>query len=91
MLTRFLPFLLFSSKKPTPGFIRYLGKVLPGAIFSMLVVYCLRGFDIGLSSRGIPETICSLLVVGLYVWKRNVLLPIAAGTVLYMFLVQQVL
>ena len=38
MLTRFLPFAVFSSKRPTPPYIQYLGKVLPGAIFSMLVV-----------------------------------------------------
>ena len=46
MLTRFLPFAVFSSKRPTPPYIQYLGKVLPGAIFSMLVVYCLRGVDL---------------------------------------------
>lgn len=33
MLTRFLPFAVFSSKRPTPPYIQYLGKVLPGAIF----------------------------------------------------------
>ncbi|MEG2252611.1 MAG: AzlD domain-containing protein, partial [Clostridia bacterium] len=42
MLTRFLPFLLFSSQKPTPAYVRYLGKALPAAIFGMLVVYCLK-------------------------------------------------
>ena len=31
MATRFLPFLLFSSRKPTPGYIRYLGNALPAA------------------------------------------------------------
>ena len=39
MATRFLPFLLFSSRKPTPGYIRYVGNALPAAIFGMLVVY----------------------------------------------------
>lgn len=29
MLTRFLPFIVFPSGKPTPKYIRYLGKVLP--------------------------------------------------------------
>lgn len=29
MVTRFLPFLIFPSGKPTPKYIRYLGKVLP--------------------------------------------------------------
>ena len=40
MLTRFLPFLVFNPKKPTPKYIQYLGSALPGAIFGMLVVYC---------------------------------------------------
>ena len=41
MLTRFLPFLVFNPKKPTPKYIQYLGSALPSAIFGMLVVYCL--------------------------------------------------
>ena len=42
MLTRFLPFLIFSSKKPTPKTVQYLGKALPCAVFGLLVVYCLK-------------------------------------------------
>lgn len=54
MLTRFLPFAVFSSKRPTPPYIQYLGKVLPGAIFSMLVVYCLRHVSLLQGSHGFP-------------------------------------
>lgn len=44
MLTRFLPFLIFSSKdQQPPEVVRYLGRVLPAAIFGMLIVYCLKG------------------------------------------------
>lgn len=42
VLTRFLPFIIFSDSKPTPDWVRCLGKVLPPAIFSLLLVYCLR-------------------------------------------------
>ena len=42
MLTRFLPFLLFPAGRPTPKYIQYLGKVLPSAVFGMLVIYCLK-------------------------------------------------
>ena len=35
---RFLPFLIFRGDRPTPPYIVYLGKVLPYAIMSMLVV-----------------------------------------------------
>ena len=38
MLTRFLPFLLFPAGKPTPKFVKYLGKVLPAAVFGLLIV-----------------------------------------------------
>ena len=46
MITRFLPFFIFSEKRPTPRFIMYLGKALPSAVFGMLVVYCLKNVDV---------------------------------------------
>ena len=88
MATRFLPFLLFSSRKPTPGYIRYLGNVLPAAIFGMLVIYCLKNVSILSGSHGIPEAAAILVVEGLHMWKRQMLLSIAGGTVCYMLLMQ---
>lgn len=88
VLTRFLPFLIFSSKKPTPKFIQYLGKMLPGAIFSMLVIYCLRNITLFQYSYGFPELISIIAIVVVHLWKRQMLLSIATGTVTYMLLVQ---
>ena len=88
MATRFLPFLIFRSDKPTPKYIQYLGKVLPGAIFGMLVVYCLRKVSVVSYSWGLPELIAGAVTVALHLWKRNMLLSIAGGTVVYMLLVQ---
>ena len=90
VLTRFLPFWLFPADKPTPPFIRYLGKVLPGAIFGLLVVYCLKNVTILSGSHGIPELIAIALVVAVHLWKRKLLLSVAVGTVCYMLLVQLV-
>ncbi len=90
MLTRFLPFLVFSSRKPTPKYIRYLGDALPSAIFGMLVVYCLKNVEITGGNHGLPELISICLVVGLHLWKRQMLLSIAGGTICYMLLVQLV-
>ena len=90
MLTRFLPFLVFNPKKPTPKYIQYLGSALPGAIFGMLVVYCLRGVDLLGPTHGLPELLAGAAVVGLHLWKKNTLLSIAVGTALYMVLVQAV-
>ncbi len=88
MATRFLPFLLFSDKWPTPRYIQYLGKALPAAIFGMLVVYCLKNVDLLSGGHGIPELIAILVTAGLHLWKRNMLLSIAGGTLCYMLLVQ---
>ena len=88
MLTRFLPFLVFSPKKPTPSYIRYLGKALPCAVFGMLVVYCLKDVRVLSGSHGLPELIAICVTVGLHLWKKQMLLSIAGGTVCYMLLVQ---
>ena len=87
MLTRFLPFILFPAGKPTPKFIQYLGKALPGSVFGMLVVYCLKNVNILGGSHGLPELIAIAIVVGLHLWKRQMLLSIAGGTIAYMLLV----
>ena len=88
MLTRFLPFLLFSGKRKTPEYITYLGKALPAAIFGMLVVYCLKSVDSAGGSHGLPELISLAVLTAIHLWRKNMLLSIAAGTVRYMLLVQ---
>lgn len=88
MLTRFLPFIVFSSDRPTPKFIGYLGRALPGAIFAMLVIYCLRNVSLTSGTHGLPELISIAVVLALHLWKRKMLLSIAAGTLCYMLLVQ---
>lgn len=90
MLTRFLPFLLFPAGKPTPRYVQYLGKALPGAVFGLLVVYCLKNISLLSGSHGLPELIAILVVAGLHLWKRQMLLSIAGGTICYMLLVQLV-
>ena len=90
MTTRFLPFLVFSGKKPTPQYIQYLGSALPCAIFGMLVVYCLKNVSILTGNHGLPELIAILVTTGLHFWKRQMLLSIAGGTICYMLLAQVV-
>ena len=87
MLTRFLPFAIFSEKKPTPDYIKDLGNALPGAIFGLLVVYCLKGIDFTVKSYGIPELLSVIITAGLHMWRKNMFLSIACGTACYMLLV----
>ena len=85
---RFLPFLVFT--KRTPTYVVYLGKVLPAALIGMLVVYCLKDVQVASAPHGLPELIAGAGVVLLQAWKRNSLLSILAGTLLYMVLIQAV-
>lgn len=89
-LTRWLPFWLFPENKQPPAIVTYLGRVLPAAMMGLLVVYCLKGVSWLAAPHGAPELISIAAVVLLHRWKDNVLLSIAGGTVLYMFLVQMV-
>ncbi len=88
LLTRFVPFLLFPPGKPTRKYIQYLGRVLPSAVFGLLVIYCLKNVSIFSGSRGIPELLALAVTVGLHLWKKQMLLSIAGGTIFYMLLVQ---
>ncbi len=88
LLTRFLPFLVFPAGKPTPKYIQYLGKVLAPAVFSLLIVYCLKDVSWLDGSHGIPEILGIAATAALHLWKRQMLLSIAGGTIFYMLLVQ---
>ena len=88
MLPRFLPFLVFPAGKETPKLIQKLGQLLPGAVFSLLVVYCLKNVDLFSGSHGLPEAIAIAAITAVHLWKRNILISIATGTLVYMTLVQ---
>ena len=90
MATRFLPFIIFNSKMKTPAYVQYLGKVLPSATMSLLVVFSLRHVDLSGVYHGIPDMIAIAVTVLLHLWKGNMFLSIGGGTILYMVLVQQV-
>ncbi len=89
MLTRFLPFMVFPQSKEPPRYVKYLGTVLPYAAISMLVVYCLRD-AIFTQYHGLLEAIAILVVVVLHKWKKNMLLSLGGGTVVYMLIVQNI-
>ena len=89
-LTRALPFLLFDHGEAPPKVVLYLGRVLPPAVIAMLIVYCLRGVSFAAAADWAPALIASLAVVALHVWKKNNMLSIMGGTILYMILVQAV-
>lgn len=90
LITRFLPFILFPAGKKTPRYVSFLGTTLPYATIGLLVVYCLKDVNFLSWPHALPEIIAIAAIVVLHIRKRNSLLSIGAGTVIYMALVQGV-
>ncbi len=87
-ITRVIPFILFPDNKETPNFIIYLGKVLPYSAIGMLVIYCIKDVSFTDTPFGLPEIISIVVIALLHKWKKNTLLSVGGGTILYMFIVQ---
>ena len=90
LATRIVPVLIFGRGERVPEFILYLGRVVPYTAMGLLIVYCLRDMPVLDAPHGLPEIISLTVVTGTYLWKRNTILSVVAGTALYMFLVQSI-
>ena len=90
LIIRAVPFVAFGGKREVPETVTYLGKVLTPGNFVIFVIYCVKGINLFTSSHGIPELLSIAVVALLHIWKKNTLLSIAVGTILYMILVQVV-
>lgn len=88
IIPRFLPFVIFRNEQGKNTYINYLGKVLPYASIALLVVYCLKNVSFTGPTYALPEAISILCIIFLHNWKRNTLLSIGVGTIVYMILVQ---
>lgn len=98
MLTRFMPFLLFRSGRPTPPYIIYLGKVLPASTFALLVVFCVKdtftlttvkdGLQMMTSADCKAQAISVIATFIVHGWRRNLMLSTATGTIAYMILIR---
>ena len=81
---RIMPFVLFRSPEQTPGWVKYLGRVLPSAIIGLLVVYCFKDVSFTTNHYGIPEIIASILVIISYKKFHKIFVSLGLGTVTYM-------
>ena len=100
-ITRWLPFLLFPENRQPPAVVRQLGQLLPPAVMGLLIVYCLRNLSFartltlhfGTAALTVPEIapalLCIAVVAALQVWRKNTVLSVFAGTLLYMLLIQR--
>ena len=76
LIIRAVPFVAFDGKREVP-------ETVSGSILG-------TGINLFTGSHGIPELLSIAVVALLHIWKKNTLLSIAVGTILYMILVQVV-
>ncbi|MBQ3425357.1 MAG: AzlD domain-containing protein [Clostridia bacterium] len=86
LATRILPVLIFGRGEKVPGYILYLGKVVPYTAMGLLIVYCLRDVSLWEAPHALPEAAALAVVAGSWLWKRNSILSLVAGTAVYMAL-----
>lgn len=84
---RALPFLVFGDR-PVSKAVTNIGKVLPMAVMTTLVIYCVR--DVSFTSlREFVPTLFGLFVTAvLHLWKKSTFFSIVGGTACYMVLIR---
>lgn len=82
---RAFPFLVFS-KREVPAALKFIEKSLPPLIIAVLLVYCFKDLDFAARPFGAPNFIALAVVVFLHLWKKNSMVSIFGGTILFMVL-----
>lgn len=98
LVLRAIPFMVFSGDKKMPEGVKRIVDLFPATIMAVLVVYCIK-----IDLYGIKEILCKqggnmvniistlialASVTAVHLWKRNTLISIAVGTVVYMVLIR---
>ncbi|MGD8710662.1 MAG: AzlD domain-containing protein [Ectothiorhodospiraceae bacterium] len=86
-LTRALPFLVLREGADHP-LVLYLGRYLPAAVMTLLVIYCVKDVEFLSAPYGLPQLAGIGVTAAVHLWRRNALLSIAAGTGLFMLLLR---
>lgn len=79
---RAVPFLVVERLRES-RIVGWLGARMPVGIMVILVVYTLRDTSFAVAPHGVPEAVALAVTVGLHLWRRNALLSIVGGTLLY--------
>ena len=86
---RAFPFLVFG-KRPVPDIVRRLGRVLPMALMTTLIIYCIKDISFAAAGQWVPYIAGIAATALLHLWKSNSLLSIAGGTAVYMVLIRMI-
>ncbi|HCO48213.1 MAG TPA: branched-chain amino acid transport [Spirochaetaceae bacterium] len=82
---RALPFLFFAGREP-PAWLGFVEAYMPAIAMTVLAVSSFTSIDWKKPAQGLVSLVAGLAVILLHLWKRNALISIMGGTVLYLLL-----
>ena len=84
-ICRLLPFIIFANGK-LPKLVKFYEKYLPYSLMAILFCYCFASVKFSVYPHGFPEVISLIVIILLHIWKKNVMLSLFLGTVVFLIL-----
>lgn len=84
-IERSLPWIIFG-KREMPKIMKRLSQLLPSALMAILVVYSLKSLTTSDLHTVLSMSIASVFTVLFHLWKKNQILSVFLGTVVYMLI-----
>ena len=85
VICRLLPFIIFANGK-LPKLVKFYEKYLPYSLMAILFCYCFASVKFSVYPHGFPEIITLIIITLLHIWKKNVMLSLFLGTVVFLIL-----
>ena len=89
IICRMLPYIIFANGK-LPKLVKFYEKYLPYSLMAILFYFCLSAVKFSIYPYGFPEILTLLIVGVLQFWKKNMMLSLFLGTVIYLILIRYV-
>lgn len=84
---RLFPFAVFSKRKPGK-LIHIFERYIPPVVMIGLLIYSLRDVRFTTITQWVPQITAITFTIVTYLWKKNSLLSIFGGTIVYMILIR---
>ncbi|MCR5290385.1 MAG: AzlD domain-containing protein [Treponema sp.] len=86
---RLFPFAVFSRRKPGK-LIHIFERYIPPVVMIGLLIYSLRDIRFAAISQWLPQLSAISFTIVTYLWKKNSLVSIFGGTIIYMILIRMI-
>lgn len=84
---RLFPFAVFSKRKPGK-LIHIFERYIPPFVMIGLLIYSLRDVRFSSLEQWVPQISAITFTIATYLWKKNSLVSIFGGTIIYMILIR---